>query len=109
MSAPAAEVSNRLLTAWRGEILAGAVYKLIARRLEPREAEIMRKMADAESGHRRRLEDRKRTGSVSRSQPCAPGSTSVSPPATSTTATARGWLRRCATRSPSCTTDSIST
>jgi VIT1/CCC1 family predicted Fe2+/Mn2+ transporter len=58
MSAPPAEVSERLLTAWRGEILAGAVYRLIARRLEPREAEIMGKMADAEAGHRRRLEQR---------------------------------------------------
>jgi VIT1/CCC1 family predicted Fe2+/Mn2+ transporter len=58
MSAPPAEASERLLTAWRGEILAGAVYRLIARRLEPREAEIMRKMADAEGGHRRRLEQR---------------------------------------------------
>ena len=58
MSAPPAEVSERLLTAWRGEILAGAVYGLIARRLEPREAEIMRKMADAEGAHRRRLEQR---------------------------------------------------
>jgi vacuolar iron transporter family protein len=58
MSAPPAEVSERLLTAWRGEILAGAVYRLIARRLEPREAEILGKMADAEAGHRRRLEQR---------------------------------------------------
>ena len=58
MPAPPAEVSARLLTAWRGEILAGAVYHLIARRLEPREAEIMRKMAEAEGGHRRRLEQR---------------------------------------------------
>jgi vacuolar iron transporter family protein len=58
MSAPPAEVSERLLTAWRGEILAGAVYHLIARRLAPREAEIMRKMAEAEGGHRRRLEQR---------------------------------------------------
>ena len=58
MSVPPAEVSERLLTAWRGEILAGAVYALIARRLEPREAEIMRKMADAEGAHRRRLEQR---------------------------------------------------
>jgi VIT1/CCC1 family predicted Fe2+/Mn2+ transporter/ferritin-like protein len=58
MSAPPAEVSDRLLTAWRGEILAGAVYNLIARRLDPREAEIMRKMAEAESGHRHRLEQR---------------------------------------------------
>ncbi len=58
MSAPPAEVSERLLTAWRGEILAGAVYRLIARRLEPREAAIMARMADAEGGHRRRLEAR---------------------------------------------------
>ena len=58
MSAPPREVSDRLLTAWRGEILAGAVYGLIAHRLDPREAEIMRRMAEAESGHRHRLEER---------------------------------------------------
>jgi vacuolar iron transporter family protein len=53
-----AEVRERLLTAWRGEILAGAVYELIARRLDDREADILRRMADAESGHRQRLEQR---------------------------------------------------
>jgi VIT1/CCC1 family predicted Fe2+/Mn2+ transporter len=53
-----ADVSERLVTAWRGEILAGAVYGLIARRLAPREADILRRMAEAESGHRRRLEER---------------------------------------------------
>jgi vacuolar iron transporter family protein len=53
-----AEVRERLLTAWRGEILAGAVYQLIARRLDDREADILRRMADAESGHRARLEQR---------------------------------------------------
>jgi VIT1/CCC1 family predicted Fe2+/Mn2+ transporter len=58
MADPPAEVSERLLTAWRGEILAGAVYGLIARRLAPREADILRRMAEAESGHRRRLEER---------------------------------------------------
>src|SRR5665213_4113128 len=58
MAEPPAEVSERLLTAWRGEILAGAVYGLIARRLAPREADILRRMAEAESGHRRRLEER---------------------------------------------------
>jgi VIT1/CCC1 family predicted Fe2+/Mn2+ transporter len=58
MTDPPAEVSERLLTAWRGEILAGAVYGLIARRLAPREADILRRMAEAESGHRRRLEER---------------------------------------------------
>jgi VIT1/CCC1 family predicted Fe2+/Mn2+ transporter len=55
---PSVEVSQRLLTAWRGEILAGAVYGLIARRLAPREADILRRMAEAESGHRGRLEER---------------------------------------------------
>ncbi len=60
MSEPPAEVADRLLTAWRGEILAGAVYGLIARRLEPREAEIMRRMAEAEGSHRARLEQRMR-------------------------------------------------
>jgi len=57
MSAPA-EVSERLLKAWHGEILAGAVYGLIAKRLEPREADILRRMAEAESSHRSRLESR---------------------------------------------------
>jgi vacuolar iron transporter family protein len=55
-----AEVRERLLTAWRGEILAGAVYDLIARRLDGREAGLMRKMAEAEGGHRQRLEGRMR-------------------------------------------------
>ncbi len=58
MNAPPAEVRERLLTAWRGEILAGSVYLLIARRLQTREADILRRMADAESGHRGRLEQR---------------------------------------------------
>jgi vacuolar iron transporter family protein len=52
------EVRERLLKAWRGEIEAGAVYELIAGRLDERRAEIMRRMADAEGGHRRRLEAR---------------------------------------------------
>ncbi len=64
MSAPPDEAVQRLLTAWRGEILAGAVYDLIARRLEPREAEIMRRMAEAEGGHRIRLEQRMRELSI---------------------------------------------
>lgn len=52
------EVKSRLLKAWRGEILAGAAYHLIARRLPDREADILRRMAEAEGGHRRRLEQR---------------------------------------------------
>jgi vacuolar iron transporter family protein len=52
------EVRNRLLKAWEGEIVAGAVYDLIARRLADREATILRRMSQAESGHRQRLEER---------------------------------------------------
>jgi VIT1/CCC1 family predicted Fe2+/Mn2+ transporter/rubrerythrin len=52
------EARNRLLKAWRGEILAGAVYDLIARRMPERQADILRRMAQAEAGHRRRLEER---------------------------------------------------
>jgi len=54
------EVRERLLKAWRGEIQAGAMYELIAARLPDREAEIMRRMAQAESSHRGRLEQRMR-------------------------------------------------
>src|SRR5437899_3108786 len=60
MSEPPAEVRERLLTAWQGEILAGALYDLIARRLDEREADILHRMAEAEGGHRRRLEERMR-------------------------------------------------
>jgi VIT1/CCC1 family predicted Fe2+/Mn2+ transporter len=52
------DAHDRLLKAWRGEIMAGAAYDLIARRLPEREAEILRKMAAAESSHRTRLEAR---------------------------------------------------
>ncbi|HEY2258348.1 MAG TPA: VIT1/CCC1 transporter family protein [Solirubrobacteraceae bacterium] len=60
MADPLAEVRDRLLTAWQGEILAGSVYDLIARRLDKREADILHRMAEAEGGHRRRLEARMR-------------------------------------------------
>jgi VIT1/CCC1 family predicted Fe2+/Mn2+ transporter/rubrerythrin len=56
--AVSAEVRDRLLQAWRGEILAGAVYELIARRLNDRDGSILRKMAAAEASHRQRLEQR---------------------------------------------------
>ena len=52
------EVRDRLLVAWRGEIVAGQVYELIAERLPAREADILRRMAGAERGHRERLEAR---------------------------------------------------
>jgi VIT1/CCC1 family predicted Fe2+/Mn2+ transporter/rubrerythrin len=51
---------SRLLEAWRGEIIAGAVYELIAKRMPEREAEILRRMAAAEGSHRTRLEQRMR-------------------------------------------------
>jgi vacuolar iron transporter family protein len=55
------DAAARLLEAWRGEIEAGAVYELIAQReRDPKRAEILRRMAEAESGHRRRLEARMR-------------------------------------------------
>jgi VIT1/CCC1 family predicted Fe2+/Mn2+ transporter/rubrerythrin len=55
------EAVERLLQAWRGEIEAGAVYDLVAlRERDPARAEILRRIAEAESGHRRRLEERMR-------------------------------------------------
>ena len=53
-----ADARARLLKAWRGEIVAGKSYELIAQRLAPREAEILRRMAAAEANHRGRLEAR---------------------------------------------------
>jgi VIT1/CCC1 family predicted Fe2+/Mn2+ transporter/rubrerythrin len=52
------EVRERLLDAWRGEIVAGRVYELIAQRMPERQAEVLRRMASAEGGHRARLEAR---------------------------------------------------
>src|SRR3984957_13777944 len=52
------EVRSRLLDAWRGEVQAGAVYELIARRMPDREADILRRMSAAEAKHRERLEQR---------------------------------------------------
>ena len=54
------DARERLLQAWRGEIQAGGMYELIANRLPEREAEIMRRMAEAEASHRQRLEARMR-------------------------------------------------
>ncbi|HEY4024918.1 MAG TPA: VIT1/CCC1 transporter family protein [Candidatus Dormibacteraeota bacterium] len=57
--AATAQVRERLLTAWRGEIVARYVYEALARRGgDPRRAEILRRIADAEASHRRRLEER---------------------------------------------------
>jgi VIT1/CCC1 family predicted Fe2+/Mn2+ transporter len=52
-------VVQRLLTAWRGEIVARYVYEALARReQDPQRADILRRIADAEAGHRQRLEAR---------------------------------------------------
>ncbi len=52
---------TRLLTAWRGEIQARAAYEaLAARERDPKRAEVLRKMADAEGAHRTRIEARLR-------------------------------------------------
>jgi VIT1/CCC1 family predicted Fe2+/Mn2+ transporter/rubrerythrin len=59
MSNPPHAAAARLLEAWRGEVEAGAVYELIAQReRDPKRAEILRRIAQAEGGHRRRLEAR---------------------------------------------------
>ncbi len=52
------DAGERLLSAWRSEIVAAAVYELIARRLPAPGADILRRMAQAENGHRARLEAR---------------------------------------------------
>jgi vacuolar iron transporter family protein len=54
-----AEPTQRLLRAWRGEIEARYVYEVLARReKDARRAEILRKIAEAESSHRQRIEAR---------------------------------------------------
>jgi VIT1/CCC1 family predicted Fe2+/Mn2+ transporter/rubrerythrin len=56
---PPPEAVERLLRAWRGEIEAGKVYELIAEREpDPRRREILRRLAQAESRHRERIERR---------------------------------------------------
>jgi VIT1/CCC1 family predicted Fe2+/Mn2+ transporter/rubrerythrin len=60
-SAPPAAAAQRLLQAWRGEIQARAMYEVLAgRERDPRRAEILRQLAEAEAGHRRRIEARLR-------------------------------------------------
>ena len=52
---------SRLLTAWRGEIQARMAYEaLAARERDPKRAEVIRRMAEGEASHRRRLEARLR-------------------------------------------------
>jgi VIT1/CCC1 family predicted Fe2+/Mn2+ transporter/rubrerythrin len=62
--------AERLLASWRGEIQAGAVYALLAEReKDPRRAEILRRLAAAEAGHRTRIEARLREMGISLPEP----------------------------------------
>src|SRR3984885_15028983 len=52
------QVRERLLQAWRGEIVAGRMAGDTAPRRPEREADTLRRMAAAETSHRERLEAR---------------------------------------------------
>jgi VIT1/CCC1 family predicted Fe2+/Mn2+ transporter/rubrerythrin len=72
-----AEAVERLLEAWRGEVQAREVYTILAEReRDPRRAEVIRQIADAERRHRERVE--KRLSELGVPIP-APGSVRVSP------------------------------
>jgi vacuolar iron transporter family protein len=60
-SAGSGEAAQRLLQAWRGEVQARALYTILARRMrDPRRAEVIMAIADAEGSHRGRIEARLR-------------------------------------------------
>ena len=51
--------TRRLLDAWRGEVQARAQYEILAQRMrDPRRADIIRQIAQAEAHHRERVEKR---------------------------------------------------
>ncbi len=53
------DATERLLAAWRGEVQARATYEILAGRMrDPRRANIIRQIADAEGHHRERVEKR---------------------------------------------------
>ncbi|HYL07141.1 MAG TPA: ferritin family protein, partial [Candidatus Udaeobacter sp.] len=55
------EAVQRLREAWRGEVEARAMYSILAdRETDPRRAQIIRAIADAEASHRQRIEKRLR-------------------------------------------------
>jgi VIT1/CCC1 family predicted Fe2+/Mn2+ transporter/rubrerythrin len=58
---PPGEAVARLLAAWRGEIEARTVYTILAGRMrDPKRAQVIREIADAEGRHRERIEQRLR-------------------------------------------------
>jgi len=61
MGTASPEVNKRLLDAWRGEVEANHVYGILVKReKDARRADILRRIAAAETGHRERLEARMR-------------------------------------------------
>jgi VIT1/CCC1 family predicted Fe2+/Mn2+ transporter/rubrerythrin len=55
------DARERLLMAWRGEIQARAQYEILAQRMrDPRRADVIRQIAEAEGRHRERIEKRLR-------------------------------------------------
>ena len=53
------DATKRLLDAWRGEVRARATYEILARRVgDPKRADIIRRIAEAEGHHRERVEKR---------------------------------------------------
>ena len=71
------EAARRLLQAWRGELEANAVYtRLAARERDPRRADILRRMGEAEVKHRGLIEARLRELGV---EPPLPESVRLSP------------------------------
>ena len=64
------DAKERLLDAWRGEVRARAQYEILAQRVrDPKRANIIRQIADAEGRHRERVE--KRLGELGISLPDA--------------------------------------
>jgi VIT1/CCC1 family predicted Fe2+/Mn2+ transporter/rubrerythrin len=58
-TAPPSEAVVRLLAAWRGEIEARTVYTILAGRMrDPKRAQVIREIAEAEGRHRERIEQR---------------------------------------------------
>ncbi|MDQ6780168.1 MAG: VIT1/CCC1 transporter family protein [Candidatus Eremiobacteraeota bacterium] len=63
---------GRLLAAWKGEIEAHEVYSILVKReKDPKKATILGRIAEAESAHRRRLEDRMRALGVAIPDPAS--------------------------------------
>ena len=58
-ASPRSEAVTRLQAAWRGEIEARTVYRILAGRMsDPRRAQVIRDIAEAEGRHRERIEKR---------------------------------------------------